>query len=120
MPAAYTAERLIATRSEVSRACDLLIASSPETLDACQNALQSAVTELIEFKAQVKTGPDDAGVRAIAQGVRAEVLRAARLLESLAAFYHGWERILGALTAGYTASGNPAPITRQGRLCFRG
>ena len=105
--------------SEVKRACDLLVAASPEALETCQNALRSALSELTEFRLQCPqtVGP---GTRSAAYRLRAEVLRAARLLQSLSGFYRGWERILGAMSAGYTASGEPAPVARPGRLCYRG
>jgi hypothetical protein len=120
MPDEHAEERLIKARSEVHRACDLLIAPSSDTLDGCQDALRRAVSELAGFRSTGTGIPMAAGTRQLACGLRSEVLRAARLLQSMASFYHGWERILGAMTAGYTASGDPAPVTRQGRLCFRG
>jgi hypothetical protein len=120
MPAAPSPTPLVAVRAEVRRACDLLVAASPEALDRCQEALQRAVSGLTDFRSQCLRAPDDAGVRSTAGGLRSEVRRAARLLESLAGFYHGWERILGAMSGGYTADGAPATVVRHGRLYCRG
>ena len=120
MAPAHAAERLVAARSEVKRACDLLVAPSPQALDTCQTALQRAVVELTNLPSHGAELLADAGARSAAHGLRAEVLRAARLLGSLSSFYQGWERILGALSAGYTANGDPAPVARPGRLCCRG
>ena len=120
MSAAHAAERLVAARSDVKRACDLLVAASPEALDGCQDALQQAVSELIDFRSKRHEIRSDPSARSTACGLRAEVLRAARLLQSLSSFYHGWNKILGSMSAGYTANGDPAPVTRHGRLCCRG
>jgi hypothetical protein len=46
MSAATVAERLLAARSEVRRACDLLIAPTPEALNGCQDALERAISQL--------------------------------------------------------------------------
>jgi hypothetical protein len=113
-------ERLAAAHSEMRRACDLLIAPTPEAMDSCQNALQRALSELVEFRSKIKEISAGEATQRLARGLRGEVLRAARLLQNLAGFYRGWERILGAMTAGYTASGDPAPVTRLGRLNCRG
>ena len=60
-----------------------------------------------------------AGLRPVKAAKESHVdrLRASGLLQNLASFYRGWERILGTMTGGYTASGNPAPVARAGRLC---
>lgn len=120
MPAAPVAERLVAAQSEVKRACNLLIAPTPEALDNCQDALARAISALTEFRSQCREVPADAGAKSLVCALRAEVRRARRLLQSLATFYRGWERILGTMSAGYTAGGDPAPVARIGRLCCRG
>jgi hypothetical protein len=120
MPAAHPSERLVAAHSEVRRACDLLVAPTPEALNGCRDALERAISELADFRWQCRELPAGSGARSMACGLRTEVLRAGRLLRSLASFYHGWERILGTMSGGYTASGDPAPVARNGRLCCRG
>ena len=116
MDAARGAERLATARSEVHRACELLIASSPEALNNCQEALERAVNALKESQEV----PPEPGARPLALTLKTEVLRARRLMEGLATFYKGWERILGTMSGGYTSNGAPATVTRQGRLCCRG
>jgi hypothetical protein len=118
MPAAPGAERLVTARLEVRRACDLLISPSPAAFDGCQVALARAVSQLTEFRSQC--GAAAADVKPLAYALRAEIVRANRLLRSLASFYRGWERILGTMSGGYTAGGDPAPVTRMGRLYCRG
>jgi hypothetical protein len=120
VPAAPPAERLLAARAEVERACDLLVAASPDACSHCENALQRAVAELTDYGSNGPGMAGGAGARSAARGLRRDVLRAARLLESLAGFYRGWECILGTLSVGYTAGGAPAPVVRHGRLYCRG
>jgi hypothetical protein len=120
MGAAHGAERLATARSEVHRACELLIAFSPRALNDCQEALQCAVSALKEFRSNSRDVLPEPGARPFALSLRTEVLRARRLMENLAAFYRGWERILGTMSGGYTSNGAPATVTRQGRLCCRG
>jgi hypothetical protein len=120
MPATPSSEPLVAVRDEVKRACNYLVAASPEALDRCQDALQRAVSELADFRSKDPRIPADAGFRSMAHGLRCEVRRAARLLQSLSDFHYGWERILGSISAGYTVHGDPAPVARSGRICCRG
>lgn len=126
MTAAPGAERLAIARSEVKRAYDLLIAPTPEALNHCQDALERAVSALTEFRSRCQAGAAEpgavsvVGVYQLACALRVDVQRAGRLLQSLAGFYRGWERILGTMSAGYTAGGDPAPVARIGRLCCRG
>jgi hypothetical protein len=89
-------------------------------LERCQGALERAVSELADFRSNGGVVPGNVSARSTALRLRTEVLRAARLLQSLAHFYHGWERILGTMSDGYTASGDAAPVTRRSRLCYRG
>jgi hypothetical protein len=120
MPAAPGEERLVAAHAEVKRASELLVDASPEALEGCHGALDRAVSELAGFRSQCAAPGGNAGARSMVLGLRTEVLRAARLIENLAAFYRGWERILGTMSAGYTASGDAAPVARQGRFHCQG
>jgi uncharacterized alpha-E superfamily protein len=120
MALALGAERLAVARTEVRRACDLLIASTPESLNSCPEALERALAALREFSTQGRQMPPEAGAQSLARALQNDVRRAGRLLENLAAFSGGWERILGAMSGGYTASGTPAAVSRRSRLCCRG
>ena len=120
MVTAPVAERLIAAHSAMKRACDLLIAPTPQALDGCQAALERAVSSLRQWRSQDFGETPDASLRAAAHEMRSEVRRATRLLEGLDTFYSGWNRVLGTLSGGYTAGGDPAPVERHGRLCWRG
>ena len=115
MRSAPGAERLAIARSEVHRACDLLIAPTPEALKNCEEALARAVSAV-----QSGVAGGEPATAALANSLGAEITRAGRLLNNLAAFYQGWERILGTMSGGYTPHGAPAAVARQGRICCRG
>ncbi len=125
MPAADTAEHLSVARSEVKRACRLLEAPSPASLEASSSALERAVSGIDDCRRGIRPGVADADVRAadvrtMLRQLRADLRRAGRLLESAADFYRGWERILGAMSGGYTAGGEPAAVARTGKLYCQG
>ncbi|HEX3746454.1 MAG TPA: hypothetical protein VHW09_21100 [Bryobacteraceae bacterium] len=118
MDAAPGAERLAIARSEVNRACGLLIASTPEALQNCQKALRTALSELTAFRSTAGEGPAAAGARKVTAALQSDVQLAGSLLRNLANFYKGWERIQGIV--GYTANGDPSAVARRGRICCRG
>jgi hypothetical protein len=120
MSAAQDAERLALARLEVTRACNLLIAPTPDALNICQDALQRAVAVLTEMGSPRAEFRADPATEPQVLALRADVLRAGWLLQNLDNFYRGWERILGTMSGGYTANGDPAPVSRLGRLCCRG
>jgi hypothetical protein len=120
MSAAPDAERLAAAAWEVRRAGNLLIAPTPGALHSCQDALARAGSGLTEFRAQCGAVAAASGAKSVLLALGADVRRADRLLRSLAGFYRGWERILGTMSGGYTAGGDPAPVARAGRFCCRG
>ena len=120
MIAAPAAERLATARSDVNRACDLLIAPTPEALQGCQKALMSAVSAVSEYCDLCRQARSDPAEATAVRSLRTEIHRAGRLLQNLQNFHRGWERILGAMSGGYTAGGHPAPVIRAGRLNCRG
>ena len=120
MASAPGAERLAMARSDVSRACNLLIAPTPQALTSCHEALRQAVAAMSEFRPHQKDRQFDPDILPAVRGLQTEIRQARQLLQNLANFYRGWERILGAMSGGYTANGDPAPVTRLGRVCCRG
>jgi len=114
------AERLVAAQAELKRACSLLIVARPESLTDLRDTLARAVSELTDFRSQLGVALADSGNRSKASALRSDIETAKRLLQNLARFYVGWERILGTMSSGYTAAGDPAQVVRVGRLCCRG
>jgi hypothetical protein len=118
--AADTAKHLSAARSEVTRACRFLESPSPASLEASSNALERAVSGLNDYRREIRPGLADTDMRTKVRELRADLRHAGRLLESAADFYRGWERILGAMSGGYTAGGEPAAVARTGKLYYQG
>jgi hypothetical protein len=130
MAAADVMEQLMTTRSDVDRACELLVTPSPGSLDRCSRVLEAAVHRLAEFQpllgAPRNGGIGDAAVignatlRDEAYRLRAAVRLAASLLEGANRFHLNWSRLRDAMTGGYTGHGDPAPVPRGSRISIRG
>lgn len=120
MTAANVAEGLAAARSEVERACRLMIFASPEFLDGCPGLLERACAVIAEFRPWLSGVRGDPGVLAEAYRLRFAVRHASRLLENAREYHAKWNRILGSMTGGYTSYGDPAPFLRPGRVCLTG
>lgn len=122
-------ERLAAARTAVDRAGQLLLSPTPQRIDACSQLMQAAISEVSELRnLEVPCLPSGSQIRPATQPdelhqarlLKASIGRAARLLESAAAFHAGWIRCLGALCAGYTGQGRPAALDRGAHLLARG
>ncbi|MBZ5725988.1 MAG: hypothetical protein LAP87_13435 [Acidobacteriia bacterium] len=119
LPAEAT-ERLAAARSELGRACDMLVSPSPEMLDRCSAVLAQVAGELAgtaDWLPQARANP-----LALAEAcrVRGAVMRARKLLQNASDYHLHWTQILGAMSAGYTAQGAAAPVVHRSRVCLRG
>ena len=117
--------------------------SSPDQLMACFPALSQAAerlsaveTELLRNSSTAErdspsgdqadsersiTSPEDSGeiTRAL-KSLKSDLRAAANLIEHGAAFYRGWARLLGAAAAGYTPSGEAAPLAAPGSVSVAG
>jgi len=122
-------ERLATARTAVDRAGQLLLSPTPQQIDACSQLIQAAISEVSELRnLEVPSLPSGSQIRPAshpdelhqARLLKASIGRAARLLESAAAFHAGWIRCLGALCAGYTGQGQPAALDRGAHLLARG
>jgi hypothetical protein len=120
MSAAEVVEGLLAVRSEVDQASKLLISPSPPALDSCSHLLDTAGSRLAELQPQLHQGAGNPAAQQEARRLRTAVMCARRLLENASSFYVNWGRLLGALSAGYTERGDPAPAPRRGRICVQG
>jgi hypothetical protein len=120
MPAAEVVERLLAVRSEVDQACNLLISPSPTALDSCSHLLETAGSRLAELQPQLHQGAGNPAAQQEARRLRTAVMCAKVLLQNASSFHVNWGRLLGALSAGYNERGDPAPVSRHGRICLQG
>ena len=110
-------KKLRRASTNVVHACEMLLRPTPEVLDQCSVLLETTARDL----AGRRPGPDSNG--SILQEAR-QFLRAVRhariLLDSAFAFHQVWSYRLGAMTAGYTARGEPASADHGIRLAVRG
>jgi C4-dicarboxylate-specific signal transduction histidine kinase len=120
MAAAEVVQWLVAVRAEVDQACHLLISPSPAALDSCAHLLETARSRLAQLRPQLRQAAGNPAAQQEARRLRVAVMCAKRLLENACAFHVNWGRLLGALSAGYTERGDPAPAPRRGRICVQG
>ena len=124
MPATAN-ERLAAARTAVDQACQLLLDPTPRQMDVCACLLKTAIAEIRNVRSPdppaLPVSPGE-GSAAFDQArlLKISIGRAARLLQSAAAFHANWLRCLSALCAGYTGQGQPAPLERGVRLLAQG
>jgi hypothetical protein len=129
--------QLVTVRSDVNRACELLVTPSPGSLDRCSRVLEAATHRLAEsqphFGAAMNSreiaGPSVIADLSVIAGpsvlgeayrLRAALRRAASLLEGANGFHRNWSRLRDAMTGGYTGRGDPAPVPRGSRISIRG
>lgn len=99
-------------RERVAALRDALLHPTPEAIEAC-------VPGLVEAAASIGAGigaGDPAELRALQKELRA----VQHLIEHGEKINQGLARILGARIAGYTPSGEAAPIQAAGTVCVEG
>ena len=111
------AERLAAIRTQVDRACVMLISPDPGNLEESAQFLQAASLDLAAIASPI---PATDNTLAASQSLRSSVRRAAALLQHAAAFHQGWRRILGSMCSGYQPGGSASAIERQARVSIEG
>ena len=110
-------EKLRSARTNLWHACELLLSPTPEVLDQCSALLVTTARNV------AISWPEPGGNQSALQEARqlqAAVRHARVLLDSAFAFRQAWGRRLGAMTAGYTARGEPARVDPSFRLTVRG
>ena len=96
-------------------------AQSPGDLMDCVPGLSTAAGCLsaIEHQLQARPAVSIDRVREL-RSLQAELRAVQKLIEHGAAFHRGWARLLGAAAAGYTSSGEAAPLAARGSLAMEG
>jgi hypothetical protein len=96
-------------------------ALSPDELLACIPGLSDAAARLSSVEQLLRAEPatpiDAARDLKLLKG---ELKATASLIQHGAEFHRGWARLLGAASAGYTASGDAAPLAVVGTLAIKG
>ena len=111
---------LAAARLEVESACRSLVLASPEALTACEGALQRAAAVLRQGRAAWDWKSAGEAARIENARLQAGIRRAGRLLASATGYHAGWLRIFSAMTGGYSARGEAAPMPRMRRISIEG
>jgi len=95
---------------------------TPEGLEAACQALASASAALASVRTSVaQQTPSDSGrLREAVLKLQSQARLLAALLEHAAQFHLGWARRLAATMAGYTESGQPAPLAPPPTISVRG
>ena len=109
-------EQFATVRSQLDRACDRMLTPSPEALDRSSEDLQSAVRQLAEMQPEIPALACNAVALEEAWRVRRSFERARKLLNGAESFHASWMRIRGAMSSGYTPSGEPGPVLQGNRI----
>jgi hypothetical protein len=114
-------DQLMACLPALSEAAGRLSAIETELLRNGRTAKQDRPSDNEPDSEWVSTSPPDSGeiTRAL-KSLKSELRAAVNLIEHGAAFYRGWARLLGAATAGYTPSGEAAPLAAPGSVSVAG
>jgi len=119
LPPDSIAQRLAQVRRQLDGACDRLTSPAAGALDDCSYDLESAMRQLAACQPELSAHAGDAEALEQAWHVRRSFLRASKLMESAAAFHENWTRLRGAISGGYTATGDPGPVVHQSRICLQ-
>jgi hypothetical protein len=109
--------RLAEVRSTLDLACERLTSPTPDALDACSEDFASAVEQLERWRPEPGVLSRNAAALEEAWRVRRSFLRALKLMQNAAAFHGNWMRLRGAISGGYTRSGEPKPVMFARRIC---
>jgi hypothetical protein len=119
MPAGAIIEDLAEVRMKLDRACERLTVASAESLDDSSEDLDSAVRQLADCQARLMTQAGNPAALEEAWRVRRTFVRARMLLHKAAAFHGNWTRVRGAMSGGYTRTGEPEAVRHTGRVFLR-
>jgi len=120
MGAGALVEKVVSARQRVDFAGGLLLKPSPQALDQCSAILEEAGRQLAQWQPEFTLKKGDAAALAETWQLRRSVHRTARLLQGAAEFHTNWLRTRGAMTGGYTGTGESAPLLHGSRICVEG
>ena len=113
-------EQLMSARRQLDYASNLLAKPSPEALESCSSVLEAAGRQLAECQPTFSQQAGDAATLEEAWRLRRSFLRTARLLRGVVDFHRNWLQLRGAITGGYTETGESAPIMHASRISLHG
>src|ERR1017187_2862266 len=113
-------EQLMSARQQLDVASNLLTKPSPEALESCSSVLEAAGRQLAECQPTFSQQAGDAATLEEAWRLRRSFLRTARLLRGVGDFHRNWLQLRGAITGGYTETGESAPLLHANRISLHG
>ncbi len=113
MPTAALVEQLMSARRQLDCACDLLAKPSPAAMDSCSSVLEAAGRQLAEWQPVFAQQAGSAAALEEAWRLRRSFVRTARLLQGVSDFHLNWLQLRGAMTGGYTETGDSAPLMHR-------
>ena len=120
MPTLALVEQLTSARQQLDFASNLLAKPSPDALESCASLLEAAGRQLAEWQPAFSRQAGDAIALEEAWRLRRSFVRTARLLQGAGDFHRNWLQLRGALTGGYTGTGESAPIMHANRISLHG
>ncbi len=107
--------------SELGAAHRQLMTPTPEGLEAVCQALESAGAAMASVRTTLAEQPAQTlALREALLKLQSQARLLAALLDHAAQFHLGWARLLAASVAGYTESGQPAPLAPPPTISLRG
>src|ERR1039457_2776481 len=120
MGTAALVEQLMSARQQLDFACKLLVRPSPEALESCSSVLEATGRQLAEWQPTFSQETGNAAALEEAWRLRRSFVRTARLLQGAGDFHRNWLQLRGAITGGYTETGESAPIIHANRISLHG
>lgn len=120
MPTAALVEQLMSARQQLDFAGGLLLRPSPEALERCASVLEAAGNQLTEWQPSISRQAGNAEALEEAWRLRRSFIHTARLLHNAGDFHRNWLQRRGAMTGGYTGTGESAPILHSSRISLQG
>ena len=113
-------EQLMSARQQLDFASNLLAKPSPEALDSCSAVLEAAGRQLAAWQPAFCQQAGDAAALEEAWRLRRSFVRTSRLLQGVDDFHRNWLQLRGAITGGYTETGESAPVMHANRISLHG
>jgi hypothetical protein len=120
MGTAALVEQLKSARQQLDFASNLLVKPSLDALESCSSILEAAGRQLADWQPALSQQAGNAVALEEAWRLRRSFVRTARLLQGVGDFHLSWLQLRGAITGGYTGTGESAPLLHGNRISVHG
>ena len=120
MGTAALVEQLMSAREQLDFASNLLVKPSLDALESCSSILDATGRQLADWQPALSQQAGNAVALEEAWRLRRSFVRAARLLQGVGEFHLNWLQLRGAITGGYTGTGESAPLLHANRISLHG